>query len=109
MIGDRDLDIRREAYSTGELSDLIWAAAARLGYQAHFLPAATAVEDDHAPFLRAGVPSVLLIDFDFPPWHTAEDTLDKVSPRSLQIVGEVILESLPALEQWLLASPARRP
>jgi Zn-dependent M28 family amino/carboxypeptidase len=67
------------------------------------------VEDDHAPFLKAGVPAALLIDFDFPPWHTANDTLDKVSPQSLQIVGDVLLEALPAIERWLLASPLRRP
>jgi Zn-dependent M28 family amino/carboxypeptidase len=60
------------------------------------------VEDDHAPFLRAGVPSTLLIDFDYPPWHTAEDTLDKVSARSLAIVGEVVREALPAIEQALV-------
>jgi Zn-dependent M28 family amino/carboxypeptidase len=55
------------------------------------------VEDDHVPFLKAGVPAALLIDFDFPPWHTAADTLDKVSARSLQIVGEVVLDALPAV------------
>jgi Zn-dependent M28 family amino/carboxypeptidase len=109
MIGDRDLGIRREAFSTPALADLIWAAAARLGHQRHFLGTSMAVEDDHAPFLRAGVPAALLIDFDFPPWHTADDTLDKVSPQSLQIVGDVLLGALPAIEQWLLASPLRRP
>jgi glutaminyl-peptide cyclotransferase len=66
------------------------------------------VEDDHAPFLRAGVPSALLIDFDFPPWHTAGDTLDKVSPQSLQIVGDVLLDALPSIERWLLSSPLRQ-
>jgi Zn-dependent M28 family amino/carboxypeptidase len=109
MIGDRDLAIRREASSTQALADLIWAAAARLGHQRHFLATAMPVEDDHAPFLRAGVPAALLIDFDFPPWHTADDTLDKVSPQSLQIVGDVLLEALPSIEQWLLSSPLRRP
>ncbi|HMH53666.1 MAG TPA: M28 family peptidase, partial [Candidatus Acidoferrum sp.] len=56
------------------------------------------VEDDHAPFLSAGVPAALLIDFDFPAWHTAGDTLDKVSARSLQVVGDVVLDALPAVE-----------
>jgi glutaminyl-peptide cyclotransferase len=105
MIGDRDLGIRREASSTAWLTDLIWAAAARRGDAVHFLPEAMAVEDDHAPFLRAGVPSALLIDFDYPPWHTAEDTLDKVSARSLAIVGNVLLEALPAVEARLGHSP----
>jgi Zn-dependent M28 family amino/carboxypeptidase len=108
MIGDRDLNIRREAFSTQALADLIWAAARRLGHERHFLSASMPVEDDHAPFLRAGVPSALLIDFDFPPWHTAGDTLDKVSPRSLQIVGDVLLDALPSIERWLLSSPLRQ-
>jgi Zn-dependent M28 family amino/carboxypeptidase len=109
MIGDRDLNIRREVFSTDALTDLIWQAATRLGYQRHFLSAAIPVEDDHAPFLRAGVPSALLIDFDYPPWHTADDTVDKVSPRSLKVVGDVLLEALPAIERWLLDFPLRRP
>ena len=109
MIGDRDLGIRREAFSTGALTDLIWKAATRLGYQAQFLPTSIPVEDDHAPFLRAGVPAALLIDFDFPPWHTADDTVDKVSAQSFQIVGDVLLEALPTIERWLLSSPLRRP
>jgi Zn-dependent M28 family amino/carboxypeptidase len=109
MIGDRDLGIRREAASTPWLIDIIWTSAARLGYHASFLPDVLPVEDDHAPFLRAGVPSALLIDFDYPPWHTAEDTLDKVSARSLEIVGRVLLDSLPVIEQALTRSPAARP
>jgi Zn-dependent M28 family amino/carboxypeptidase len=59
------------------------------------------VEDDHAPFLAAGVPAALLIDFDFPPWHTADDTLDKVSAQSLAVVGDVVLDALPSIEQYL--------
>jgi Zn-dependent M28 family amino/carboxypeptidase len=101
MIGDRDLGIRREASSTPWLTDLIWNSARRLGQSAHFLADAMAVEDDHAPFLRAGVPATLLIDFDFPPWHTSGDTLDTVSARSLQVVGDVLLDALPAIEAQL--------
>jgi Zn-dependent M28 family amino/carboxypeptidase len=101
MIGDRDLAIRREAASTPWLTDLVWESARRLGQRAHFLPDARAVEDDHVPFLRAGVPATLLIDFDFPPWHTAHDTVDKVSARSLQVVGDVLLDVLPAVEERL--------
>jgi Zn-dependent M28 family amino/carboxypeptidase len=110
MIGDRDLNIRRESISTPWLTELIWASARRLGQGAHFLPDAIAVEDDHVPFLRAGVPAALLIDFDYRPWHTAEDTLDKVSARSLQVVGDVLLDALPAIEERLSALPGgRRP
>jgi len=101
MIGDRDLGIRREASSTPWLTDLVWDSARRLGQSAHFLPDAMSVEDDHAPFLRAGVPAALLIDFDFPAWHTAGDTLDKVSAQSLQVVGDVLLDALPAVEERL--------
>ena len=112
MIGDRRLNIRREAASTPWLTDLLWGSARRLGHQAHFLNETLTVEDDHAPFLRAGIPSALLIDFDYEPyWHTPEDTLDKLSPRSLQVVGDVLLDALPALETLLLrggpGGPAR--
>lgn len=109
MIGDRDLGIRREAGSTPWMTDVIWASAGRLGYTAHFLPDSLAVEDDHAPFARLGVPTALLIDFDFPPWHTAEDTLDKVSAKSLEIVGKVILDALPGIEDGLNRSRGGRP
>lgn len=107
MIGDRDLGIRREAASTPWLTDLVWDRARRLGQGLHFLPETIAVEDDHAPFLRAGVPAALLIDFDFPWWHTAQDTLDKVSARSLQVVGDVLLDALPAVEARLDGTSTR--
>lgn len=101
MIGDRDLNLRREALSTRWLTDIVWERAERLGYGYHFGPETLAVEDDHLPFLQAGVPATLLIDFDYPPWHTPDDTLDKVSARSLQVVGEVILDALPVIEERL--------
>jgi Zn-dependent M28 family amino/carboxypeptidase len=103
MIGDRDLHIRREASSTKWLTDAIWAAAKRLEHSDVFLDQATQIEDDHLPFLRAGIPAVNIIDGpdDYPAWHTAGDTLDKVSARSLQIVGDVLLAALPAIEKKL--------
>jgi len=106
MIGDRDLAIRREGASTRWLTDIIWGSAARLGHGAHFLDDSLSVEDDHVPFLRLGVPAALLIDFDYGPWHTPNDTLDKVSARSLAIVGNVLLDALPAVEDALGHSPA---
>ena len=109
MIGDRNLGIRREAGSTPWMNDVIWASAARLGYAAYFLPDSLPVEDDHAPFMRLGVPAALLIDFDFPPWHTADDTLDKVSAQSLEIVGKVLLDALPGIEEGLSRSRGGRP
>jgi Zn-dependent M28 family amino/carboxypeptidase len=109
MIGDRDLHIRRELGSTTWLTDAIWSAAKRLQHADAFLDATTQIEDDHIPFLDAGVPAVDIIDGpeDYPPWHTAGDTLDKVSARSLQIVGDVVLDALPAIEKRLLARPGR--
>lgn len=101
MIGDKDLNIKREPQSTEWLTDIIWTAAARLGYQRHFLSEELVIEDDHVPFLQAGVPAVDLIDFDYPAWHTAGDTLDKVSAKSLQIVGDVIVAALPDIERRL--------
>jgi Peptidase family M28 len=108
MIGDRDLNIRRDTYSTPWLTDILWASAARLGHAKYFLNDPMPVEDDHAPFLKAGVAAALLIDFDYPPWHTADDTLDKVSAQSLAIVGDVVLDALPSIEQYLTTQPARR-
>jgi hypothetical protein len=108
MIGDRDLGIRREAASTPWLTDLVWSVARRLGYARHFLDERQPVEDDHAPFLNAGVAATLLIDFDYGGrpgenrfWHTEEDTLDKLDPASLRVAGSVILAALPAIEAEL--------
>jgi len=108
MIGDRDLLIRREAHSAAWLSDIIWQTAARLGHGRHFVRERIPVEDDHVPFLKLGVPATLLIDFDFPSWHTADDTLDKVSAESLAVVGRVVLESLPSVEHHLSREGGRR-
>jgi Zn-dependent M28 family amino/carboxypeptidase len=108
MIGDRDLVIPRESRSTPWLTDIVWATARRLGLERHFPDRSQSVEDDHAPFLDAGVAAAVLIDLDYggPPgrnanWHTAADTLDKLSPESLRVVGTVILEALPAIEAEL--------
>jgi Zn-dependent M28 family amino/carboxypeptidase len=101
MIGDRDLIIRRESYSTPWLVDAIWGAAARTGHMGTFVGELTTVEDDHVNFVRAGVPSVDVIDLDNPTWHTAQDDLEHVSQKSLQVVGDVILAALPTIEQRL--------
>jgi hypothetical protein len=94
MVGDSDLRIMRESNSTPWLTDRVWAAAARLGRR-EFVNDATTIEDDHLEFLEAGVPSVDIIDLDYPAWHRAEDTLDKLSAKSLQAVGEVVMAALP--------------
>jgi glutaminyl-peptide cyclotransferase len=103
MVGDKDLRIRRDSNSTPWLVDVVWEAAARRGHRSHFPDELTTIADDHVPFLRAGVPSVDIIDLDYAAWHTANDTLDNVSQESLQIVGDVILEALPHVFQRLQA------
>jgi Zn-dependent M28 family amino/carboxypeptidase len=104
MIGDRNLVIRRDTNSTRWLTDIVWASAAKLGYRANFSAEETTIDDDHMPFVRANVPSVDIIDLDYPAWHTAQDDLDHVSARSLQIVGDVVLDALPQIEQRLAAA-----
>jgi glutaminyl-peptide cyclotransferase len=100
MIGDRELNIRREQNSTPWLSDIVWAAAKRLK-RPEFLEASTPIEDDHLEFLEAGIPSVDIIDLDYPAWHTANDNLAHVAAGSLQAVGDVLLAALPASESRL--------
>lgn len=93
MIGDADLSIRREPNSVGtsdEAVERVWSAAHRVGATAFVDRTGPAVYDDHVPLIRAGVPSVLVIDFDYPYWHTLEDTPDKCSPESLEQVGSVL-------------------
>jgi len=103
MIGDADLNIDRDQNSTAWLEDLVWQAASRLGYQSHFYARENAVTDDHIPFAKAGAPVADLIDFDYGYnnvfWHTTQDTLDKLSPKSLEITGEVLLETVWLLDQ----------
>lgn len=101
MIGDADLDILRELNSTPWLEDVVLQAATRLGYQSYFFADNSAIEDDHLPFARVGVPVADLIDYTYgyggAYHHTTEDTLDKLSPKSLQITGDVILETIRLL------------
>jgi glutaminyl-peptide cyclotransferase len=102
MIGSHDLKIKRDTGSTPWLNDLIWATASRLGYGNVFVNESTTVGgDDHFSFIRRGVPGCDIIDFDIAStyWHTPQDTLDKVDPRSLAIVGHVFIETLPTLEK----------
>jgi len=103
LIGDRNLNIKREANSTRWLTDIVWASAKSLGYGAYFLPEETPISDDHVAFLKAGVPAVDIIDLDYPAWHTPRDDLEAVSARSLQIVGDVVLDALPQIEKRLAA------
>jgi hypothetical protein len=98
MVADRDLQIRRDAASTPWLNDIVWATAKRIGDGNVFVDAHTQIEDDHQPFMAAGVPSIDIIDLEYPPWHTPSDDLAHVSARSLQVVGDVVVSAIPAIE-----------
>jgi Zn-dependent M28 family amino/carboxypeptidase len=108
MIGDADLDIAREGYSTRWLVDLIWTTAQELGYEKVFLTRSRLIDDDHYSFVQKGVPAADIIDFNYGMvnryWHSANDTLDKLSPKSLKIVGDTVIRSLPRIEAALEAS-----
>jgi glutaminyl-peptide cyclotransferase len=90
MIGDADLNIYYEHNSDHQLSQEIWQTAAGLGYTQFIPEYKYRILDDHIPFLELGIPAVDLIDFDYPYWHTLEDTLDKISAESLQAVGHTL-------------------
>jgi glutaminyl-peptide cyclotransferase len=103
MIGQYNLKILRQSDSPKWLTDLVWKKAAQLGYKDIFVSDETTTSDDHDPFLARGVPALDIIDLnDYIAagyWHTPQDTLDKVSPRSVAIVGYVILESVDELQK----------
>jgi Zn-dependent M28 family amino/carboxypeptidase len=104
MIADAQLDIYREYYSSPWLSDMIFANARRLGYSRYFIDSAPhAIQDDHLPFVNAGVSAVDVIDLDYGPHnsyhHTAQDTVDKCSASSLTVVGRVVTATLEDLER----------
>ncbi len=103
MIADADLDIARNTKGAAWLLDLIYNAAQREGYQSHFFTQQGAIEDDHVPFFDRGVPCADIIDLDYGYnnvfWHSPQDTMDKLSPKSMQIVGDTIMESIQMLDQ----------
>lgn len=95
MIGDADQQLYYEGNSDVALRELLWSIAADLGYGDAFIPQLRyTMIDDHVPFVRRGIPAVDIIDFDYPYWHTVEDTTDKASAESLERVGRTI-------EYWL--------
>jgi len=100
IVGGKSLRIKREQNSTKALVDLIWGTAKRLGYGEVFIDQTTPVDDDHLSFLQRHVPSADIIDLENSAgyWHTPQDTLDKISAKSLGIVGHVILESVKELQ-----------
>jgi glutaminyl-peptide cyclotransferase len=89
MVGDRSLDITLPPDSPPQMAHDIFASASTLKVRPYFTFFDRSILDDHTPLNRIGIPTIDIIDFDYPPWHTAEDTIDKLSARSLQIVGSV--------------------
>jgi hypothetical protein len=106
MVGYKNLDLGRDTSSTKWLQDVIWETARELGHAAVFVDRSEGIGgDDHIPFLRAGIAAVDIIQLNsFPHWHRATDTLDKVSAQSMKIVGDVVLASLPRVEQKVLST-----
>lgn len=101
LVGDRHLDLLRDLNSTGWLNTMVRDVAGGLGLSHVFGSLSTAIEDDHLPFLAIGLPAVDLIDLNYGPgnsyWHTAQDTPDKLSAKSLEAVGRIVLGTIDAL------------
>lgn len=99
MIGDKDLNIFREKSSDPALTESIWQVAASSGFSEYFINEDKySILDDHFPFLEAGIPAINIIDFDYESWHTSQDDLQNVSEKSLQIVGQTLLNWLEEYE-----------
>lgn len=102
MIGDKDLDILNDGGSSQSLREMVARTAATLGDSKYFQTAVTGADDDHMPFVNEGVNAIDLLDLDYGPrnsyWHTAEDTPDKLSAHSFQVVGDVVLGVVQELE-----------
>ena len=98
MIGDKNLILERDRSSTTWLMDLVWDSAEELGYSKHLAVAPKTIIDDHIPFLKAGIPAVNLIDYEFGKnnlyWHTPQDTIDKISVKSLLLVGKIVIRTI---------------
>lgn len=104
MIGSKTLRVERDSYSAGWLNDIVWGAAKRLGKR-QFVDVDTTIEDDHVHFVRAGIPSIDIIDLNNfiaeGHWHTATDSLENVSAASLGVVGDVLLAAVPDIVAYL--------
>lgn len=103
LMGYKNLELGRDELSTRWLQDIVWSTGRELGYGKYFVDRPEGVGgDDHEPFLRAGIDSLDIIQLSgYPYWHRADDTPDKVSAQSMKIVGDVVIASLPRIEQYL--------
>ncbi|MBC8160320.1 MAG: M28 family peptidase [Roseiflexaceae bacterium] len=95
MVGDADQQLYYEQSSDQRIKEGVWAVAGQLGYTSFIPEPKYTVIDDHTPFLQQGYRAIDIIDFDYPYWHTTQDTLEKISAASLEAVGKT-------LEEWLL-------
>jgi len=109
MMGYKNLRLGRADLGTGWLQDIVWQNGKELGYSAQFVDAPEGVgDDDHSPFLRAGIDALDIIQLNsYPYWHTKEDTLDKISAKSLKIVGDAVIVSLPKIEERLASKSSK--
>jgi len=111
MIGYKNLRLDRADLGTLWLQDVIWQTAKGLGYSQFSNRSQGVGDDDHSPFLKAGIQAVDIIQLDsYGPnsseyWHSKDDTLDKISPKSLKIVGDTVLASLPKIEERIQSRP----
>ena len=105
LMGSKDLELGRDTMSTRWLQDIVWQTGRQLGHGSIFIDRPEGVGgDDHEPFLRAGIDSLDIIQLNtYVHWHKATDTIDKVSAQSMKIVGDVVLASLPKVEQRVLS------
>jgi hypothetical protein len=103
MIGDKQLDLANDENSSPELRALFAKIATKQSNIKYFRTDGGAIDDDHKPFADLGVSVIDIIDLDYGPnnsyWHTAQDTMDKLSAHSFQVVGDVVLEAVRELEQ----------
>ena len=100
MVGRTDLHIQEETFSTPLLRKITWSATVALGLQEHVYVHSEAAADDHEPFLRVGIPAVDLIDLrGNPHWHKPTDTIENLSPKSIQKVADLVLTMLPEVER----------
>jgi len=104
MMGYKNLELGRDPMSTRWLQDIIWQTGRELGHGKVFVDREEGVGgDDHEPFIREGVGAVDLIQLGtYPYWHKADDTIDKVSPQSMKIVGDTVLASLPKIVERVM-------
>jgi glutaminyl-peptide cyclotransferase len=108
LMGSKNLELGRDTLSTRWLQDIVWRTAQEGAYGKYFVERPEGVgSDDHEPFLRAGIDSLDLIQLsNYPYWHKADDTLDKVSAQSMKVVGDVVLASLPKIAERVASRPS---